>query len=429
MAAQLGHALGRSEVWMTRLGRAIGPGQLTKRGEHWVLDYRAGDGRRVREVLSTDKRVAERIRAKRISQRDLEMSGLGAIEGQSRPLEELRDAFMADLATRASRRYIAYARQRIDDVLRGTHAKRVCDARPYELIQLRARMLTAGLSPTPANHKIDTLRSMLSWAVKVGLIAENPLAHIPRLPQPERTRVHRRRAMSEDEITRFLDAARADDREALERRSHPGKRRGRPGEPHWPLRRLGIRIPQAPMWRAFLECGCRYGELTRAMWADLDLDRRTLFLRSEHTKSGRSRQIPLLDGLVAELRELREIEAQALRRPVMPSDPVFMSPEACAWPIATRTAMRIFDRVLEAAGIDRLDHQGRKLDIHALRHSAASRLLRAGVPLQKVQHILGHADARMTSRIYAHLSVEDLRDAVEAIPQGERAGASRRDAG
>jgi integrase len=290
-------------------------------------------------------------------------------------------------------------------------------------------MLTAGLSPTTANHKIDTVRSMLGWAVKVGLIAENPLAHIPRLPQPERTRVHKRRAMTEDEITRFLEAAREDDRTSLERRSHPGKRRGRPGEPHWPLRRLGIRIPQAPMWRAFLECGCRYGELTRAMWADVDLDRRTLFLRSEHTKSGRSRQIPMLDGLVAELRELREIEAQALRRPVMPSDRIFMSPEACAWPIATRTAMRIFDRVLEAAGIDRLDHQGRKLDIHALRHTAASRLLRRGVPLQKVQHLLGHADARMTSRIYAHLGVEDLRDAVEAIPQGQAVAGARRDAG
>ncbi|MFN0009331.1 MAG: tyrosine-type recombinase/integrase [Planctomycetota bacterium] len=175
-------------------------------------------------------------------------------------------------------------------------------------------------------------------------------------------------------------------------------------------------------------CGCCYGELTRATWADVDLDRRTLFLRSEHTKSGRSRQIPLLEGLVAELRELREIEAQALHRPVRPDDRIFMSPEARAWPIATRTAMRIFDRVLEAAGIDRLDHQGRKLDIHALRHTAASRLLRRGVPLQKVQHVLGHADARMTSRIYAHLAVEDLRDAVEAIPQGQVVAVARRDA-
>src|SRR5258706_383271 len=143
MEAQLDHALDRVEGPMTRLGRAIGPGQLTKRGEHWVLDYKAGDGRRVREVLSTDKRVAERIRAKRISQRDLEMSGLGAVEGQSRPLVEIRDAFVADLDTRSSPRYRAYARQRIDDVIRGIHAKRVCDLRPYELIQLRARMLTA----------------------------------------------------------------------------------------------------------------------------------------------------------------------------------------------------------------------------------------------------------------------------------------------
>jgi integrase len=42
--------------------------------------------------------------------------------------------------------------------------------------------------------------------------------------------------------------------------------------------------------------------------------------------------------------------------------------------------------------------------------------------------VLGHADARMTSRIYTHLSVEDLRDAVEAIPQGQAIVAGRRDA-
>lgn len=56
---------------------------------------------------------------------------------------------------------------------------------------------------------------------------------------------------------------------------------------------------------------------------------------------------------------------------------------------------KVFDRLLVAAGIERVDAQGLELDIHALRHTAASRLLRVGVPLQKVQHVLGHADARM----------------------------------
>ena len=99
---------------MTHLGRAISPGSLRRVGGLWVLDYRAGDGRRVREALSSDKRVAERIRSHKIAQRDLEMAGLGGVEGQSRPLQEVLDAFVADLDTRTTPRYRAYARQRID---------------------------------------------------------------------------------------------------------------------------------------------------------------------------------------------------------------------------------------------------------------------------------------------------------------------------
>jgi integrase/recombinase XerD len=46
---------------------------------------------------------------------------------------------------------------------------------------------------------------------------------------------------------------------------------------------------------------------------------------------------------------------------------------------------------------------------HALRHSYATRLLRAGVPLEVVAELLGHASAQTTASTYAHLSVEDHR--------------------
>lgn len=43
------------------------------------------------------------------------------------------------------------------------------------------------------------------------------------------------------------------------------------------------------------------------------------------------------------------------------------------------------------------------------RHSYATRLIRAGVPLDTVAELLGHADARQTRRTYIHLEVEDHR--------------------
>ena len=78
--------------------------------------------------------------------------------------------------------------------------------------------------------------------------------------------------------------------------------------------------------------------------------------------------------------------------------------------------MRVFDRILKEAGIPRIDTLGRKLDLHALRHTALTRMARAGVDLMKLRAIAGHSDPKTTAQIYTHLEVEDLRDAVDATP-------------
>jgi len=48
---------------------------------------------------------------------------------------------------------------------------------------------------------------------------------------------------------------------------------------------------------------------------------------------------------------------------------------------------------------------------HCLRHTFASRLVMAGVPLRKVQELMGHKTIAMTCR-YAYLAPEHLQDAV-----------------
>jgi integrase/recombinase XerD len=49
---------------------------------------------------------------------------------------------------------------------------------------------------------------------------------------------------------------------------------------------------------------------------------------------------------------------------------------------------------------------------HALRHGYATRLLRAGVPMEVVAELLGHASPTTTAQTYAHLEVEDHRRAL-----------------
>ena len=51
---------------------------------------------------------------------------------------------------------------------------------------------------------------------------------------------------------------------------------------------------------------------------------------------------------------------------------------------------------------------------HTFRHSYATELLRRGVPVEVVAHLMGHASIATTSDAYAHLRVEDARRALVA---------------
>jgi integrase/recombinase XerD len=62
-------------------------------------------------------------------------------------------------------------------------------------------------------------------------------------------------------------------------------------------------------------------------------------------------------------------------------------------------------RLRKKTGID--------FDPHWLRHSAAARMLRDGVPIEVVATLLGHASTTTTLQIYGHLSVADARRALE----------------
>jgi len=55
-----------------------------------------------------------------------------------------------------------------------------------------------------------------------------------------------------------------------------------------------------------------------------------------------------------------------------------------------------------------------EFDPHWLRHSYATRLLRAGVPVEVVSRLLGHASVATTTDVYGHLTVEDARRVLEA---------------
>jgi integrase len=316
---------------------------------------------------------------------------LDQVRPEPRSLRDILDAYIADLATRATPTHCVNVRGRLRWLIDDLGVAHVHDIKPHTLLLHRAERLKAGCSVRTANLVTDRLRAMLTWAVRVGLVGSNPLAALPRLPENEATRRYRRRALSDGEIEALLDAAREDDL------------------------RTRRAVPQLPLFRALLETGARYGELVRVTWADVDFERASLTLRATNTKSRKERTIPLLGALVSELRALQPQHVAVLGRPLRPSDLVFLSPEGCAWPRHSVNVNRMLRRLLEAAEIERTDAQGRKFDVHACRHSLASRLARNGVPITFAQRLLGHSTVEMTARVYTHLGEEQMREAIERI--------------
>ncbi len=161
-----------------------------------------------------------------------------------------------------------------------------------------------------------------------------------------------------------------------------------------------------PFLTVALNTGMRWGELARLAWADVDFYTGTLHVRE--SKSGEGRRIPMNRIVREALQAVRREQIQKARENVegereILSPLVFCAPQG--------GFLRNFGRDWYPAL--------RKAEIpdfrwHDTRHTAASRLVMAGVDLYTVKEILGHKTLAMTAR-YSHLSPGHQRQALERL--------------
>ncbi len=385
-------------------GRALGPGRLSKREGSYVLDYTDDRGKRRRRGLGCDKRVAERRRAEIMRRRDMALDGLGAVEGQDLLLVEIAQDYLLDLSTRVSPKHWVNVRSRLERTLEGFGDARVRDLKPMDVVRMRSQAVSAGAAHRTANLIGATLSAMLRWAVEMDLIAKNPIGSLKPLPERGEHRRYQRRALSDQEIQRFLQASERDDQNAARCSKAKGLHR----------------IPQTLLWRALLDTGARWNELRQIEWRDLDTAKGIMVLRAESSKSRKLRVIPVTADFTVSIGALQLLHQQVAGRIVPATDRVFLTPAGCNWGQSTNNPMRIFDRVLSKAGIVKYSADGTKLDIHALRHTFATRLARSGAPLLHAQRLLGHSDPKLTAQVYTHLDAEDMRGSIEGM-MGPRA--------
>lgn len=130
-----------------------------------------------------------------------------------------------------------------------------------------------------------------------------------------------------------------------------------------------------------VDTGARLGEAIGVRWNDIHAGRVTFWI----TKSGRSRTLPLTQ------------RAQQVLRAAIPSrNGPFLH-------IGQPKFRATWHEAKKECGL------GSDADVvpHILRHTCASRLVRGGIDLRRVQTWLGHQTLQMTMR-YAHLATHDL---------------------
>lgn len=150
-----------------------------------------------------------------------------------------------------------------------------------------------------------------------------------------------------------------------------------------------------PMVLLSLNTGLRQGELFSLTWGDIELARRMLYVHAAAAKGGKPRHIPLND-------EARQV-LESWKEQSEPGGLVFPSRGGQRF----NNTKRAWTAVLREAGI-------KDFTWHDMRHTFASRLVQAGVDLNVVRELLGHADLKMTLR-YSHLAPGNLMDAVTRI--------------
>jgi integrase len=169
--------------------------------------------------------------------------------------------------------------------------------------------------------------------------------------------------------------------------------------------------------------GARRGELLALHWSAVDLDRKVIEIRDAleqtvahgvrfkgtKTKSG-ERVIGLPNIVVDTLREHRRQQLE-LRLALGLGK---LSRDALVFP-SPGTERPWNPDAFSAAWSDVSVELGLGIGFHNLRHTHASQLIAAGVPITEIAHRLGHASPTTTLSVYAHLFERDDSKAAAAI--------------
>lgn len=234
----------------------------------------------------------------------------------------------------------------------------------HHVDQFKARLVRAGATNKTIRNRLTILRKCLTCAHEwLELERPMPKVHLPKAPSL------RTDYLSSDECEALLAAS------------------------------DGITYE---MILTTLRTGMRQGEIKGLQWPSVDWQNRSVAVQHSRCdirkildtpKNGRTRHIPLDTDVLVLLHKRRQTRGY-----------VFLNHGK---PFNGQAINKRLAETCEKAGI-------RRVTWHILRHTFATNVAMRGVPLQIVQHLLGHSTVTTTER-YAHVAPSMLRVAIDLM--------------
>ncbi|AJE47346.1 site-specific tyrosine recombinase XerD [Celeribacter indicus] len=289
------------------------------------------------------------------------------------------EAQLAELGAAENTRQ-SYARDLVD--FSGWLARRDTDFARAERGEIEAYLVACeaeGLAQSTRARRLSSIRQLYRFAFEEGWRGDNPAIQIK---GPGRTK-RLPKTLSEEEVSRLLDAARATGRAAADRQRN------------------------ACLMELLYATGMRVSELVSLPVAAARGDPRMLLIRG---KGGKERMVPLSAPARAALGDwlaTRDAAEVLARREAGAKPSAFLFPSRGRAGHFTRVGFyQLIKEIAVQAGV-----MPSKVTPHTLRHAFATHLLAHGADLRAIQTLLGHADLS-TTEIYTHVLDERLRELV-----------------
>lgn len=269
------------------------------------------------------------------------------------------------------------------------------ETQPGLFLQYKKSRYASGVRTDTVNKELATFYTLFKFAIEEGLIEKNPLAGVKK----DKSQVAPGRFRTGREIENILAGGKYSPRELREIKRFRYLSEAEIGE----VLSLAKGKWLFPILLCLAYTGMRRGEVLNLEWADIDFDRKIIWIRS---KKQSSRQQQTARWLEIPERLLGELAGRENRNKTR-----YVFTNAQGDQISKHTLTDSFKRLIAGtrfAGIG----------FHAFRHSLASNLAMRGIKPYVIDEILGHQTQEMRER-YRHLFPDQKAEAISALRYGQ----------